>query len=86
MSDAHVGRRSREAGQKMSFSHTTRSDNANASSKLSQRQSRLAPAGPINSANIDCAAVVTARHIPDKSRSPARWPILPNDRHRARRP
>ena len=50
------------------------------------RRSRLAPAGPVNSANIDCAAVVIALRIRDKSRSPARRPKLSNDRHRVPRP
>ena len=86
MSDAHVGRQRREADRKMSFARTTRSNNANASSGLSMRRSLLAPAGPVNSANIDCAAVVIALRIRDKSRSPARRPKLPNDRHRVPRP
>jgi hypothetical protein len=45
MSDAHVGRRRREADRKVFFVRTTCSDNANASSL---RRPLLAPAGPVN--------------------------------------
>jgi hypothetical protein len=47
---------------------TTCSNNGNASSGFSMRQPRPEPADPVNSANIDCVAVVIAPRIRDRSR------------------